>query len=97
MSQHGDGKPEYVLQLYITGATYHSMLAVRNIKKICEKHVSGNYTLDIIDIYQHPEQARSENIIAIPTLVRIKPAPVRRLVGDLSNTDVVSEALGIWI
>jgi circadian clock protein KaiB len=86
---------EYVLQLYITGATHHSMLAVKNIKMICETYITGNYSLDIIDVYQQPELAHSENIIAAPTLIKTRPLPIRKLVGDLSNTQTVLVALGI--
>jgi circadian clock protein KaiB len=86
---------EYLLHLYITGATPNSMRAVRNIKDICEKHLAGRYELLIIDIYQQPELARQEQIIAAPTLIRQRPLPRRQLVGDLSNRAAVLISLGV--
>jgi len=86
---------EYLLHLYITGATPNSMRAVRNIKEICEAHLAGRYELLIIDIYQQPELARQEQIIAAPTLIRVRPLPRRQLVGDLSNRTAVLISLGV--
>ena len=86
---------EYLLHLYITGATPNSMRAVRNIKEICEAHLAGRYELLIIDIYQQPELARQEQIVAAPTLIRVCPLPRRQLVGDLSNRPAVLISLGV--
>jgi len=86
---------EYLLHLYITGATPNSMRAVRNIKEICEQHLAGRYELLIIDIYQQPELARQEQIVAAPTLIRVRPLPRRQLVGDLSNRPAVLISLGV--
>jgi len=86
---------EYLLHLYITGATPNSMRAVRNLKEICEQHLAGRYELLIIDIYQQPELARQEQIIAAPTLIRVRPLPRRQLVGDLSNRTAVLISLGV--
>ena len=86
---------EYLLHLYITGATPNSMRAVRNIKEICEAHLAGRYELLIIDIYQQPELARQEQIVAAPTLIRVRPLPRRQLVGDLSNRPAVLISLGV--
>jgi circadian clock protein KaiB len=86
---------EYLLQLYITGATPNSMRAVRNLKDICEEHLAGRYELLIIDIYQQPELAAQEQIIAAPTLIRARPLPRRQLVGDLSNRAAVLISLGV--
>ncbi|MGI4820512.1 MAG: circadian clock KaiB family protein [Janthinobacterium lividum] len=88
-------EPEYLLHLYITGATPNSMRAVRNIKEICERHLAGRYELLIVDIYQQPHRAREEQIVAAPTLVRLRPLPRRQLVGDLSNREAVLISLGI--
>ena len=88
-------QPQYILRLYITGATHHSMLAVKNIKFICEKYLSGDYSLEIIDVYQKLDTAMSEDIIAAPTLIKFSPEPVRKLIGDLSNTNKVLAALGL--
>ena len=71
------------------------MRAVRNIKEICEEHLAGRYELLIIDIYQQPELARQEQIVAAPTLIRQRPLPRRQLVGDLSNRQAVLISLGV--
>jgi circadian clock protein KaiB len=86
---------EYVLHLFTTGATPNSLRAVRNIKEICEAHLAGRYELLIIDIYQQPDLARQEQIVAAPTLVRQRPLPRRQLVGDLSNQTAVLISLGL--
>jgi circadian clock protein KaiB len=75
----------YVLCLYVTGMTQRSTQAFASIKALCEKRLQGRYELEVIDIYQHPQLAIDEQIIAVPTLVKKLPAPLRRLVGDLSN------------
>ncbi len=87
--------PALELDLYVTGATHNSMRAVRHIKEICEQYIPGHYTLRIIDMYQQPELARQAQIVAAPTLVRRQPLPLRRLVGDLSNREVVLAVLGL--
>ncbi|WP_133272776.1 circadian clock KaiB family protein [Hymenobacter radiodurans] len=86
---------EYVLHLYITGATPNSTRAVRNIKDICELYLKGRYELIIVDIYQQPELAQQEQLIGVPTLVKKRPGLIRRLVGDLSNRERVLAALGL--
>ena len=85
----------YVLHLYITGATPNSTRAVRNLKEICEHYLKGRYELLIIDIYQQPELAKRDQIVAAPTLIKKWPRPWRRLVGDLSNRERVLAGLGI--
>jgi circadian clock protein KaiB len=80
-------KTRYALRLYITGMTPRSQRAIESIKVICEEHLAGRYDLQVIDIYQHPTLADGEQIIAAPTLIKALPAPLRRLVGDLSNTE----------
>ncbi|GAA3945544.1 circadian clock KaiB family protein [Hymenobacter algoricola] len=87
--------PEYVLHLFITGATPNSTRAVRNIKAICEQYLAGRYELLIIDMYQQPELAQQEQLIGAPTLIKKRPGLVRRLVGDLSDRNRVLKALGI--
>jgi len=79
----------YILKLYVTGTTPQSSRAIENIKKICEAHLNGRYTLEVIDIYQHPNLASGEQIIAAPTLVKKLPLPLRRIIGDMSNIDKV--------
>jgi circadian clock protein KaiB len=88
-------EPEYLLHLFITGATPNSTRAVRNIKEICEQHLKGRYELLIVDIYQQPELAEREDLIGVPTLIKRRPGLVRRLVGDLSDRERVIKALGI--
>jgi circadian clock protein KaiB len=88
-------EPEYLLHLYITGATPNSTRAVLNIKEICELHLKGRYELVIVDIYQQPELAQREDLIGVPTLIKRRPGLVRRLVGDLSDHDRVLKALGV--
>lgn len=88
-------EPAYEFYLYVTGATPNSARAMRNIKEICEQHVAGRYTLRIIDMYQQPELAQEAQIVAAPTLVRRRPLPQRRLVGDLSNRAALLVLLGL--
>ncbi|TDN39651.1 circadian clock protein KaiB [Hymenobacter sp. UV11] len=87
--------PAYELDLYVTGATPNSTRALRHIREICEQYIPGQYTLRIIDLYQQPELAQQAQIVAAPTLVRRQPLPLRRLVGDLSNREVVLAVLGL--
>ena len=89
------GKEPYVLRLYITGMTPRSTEAISSIKTICEKHLQGRYSLEVIDIYQHPSLAGDEQIIAVPTLIKKLPAPLRRLVGNLSKEDRVLMGLDL--
>jgi circadian clock protein KaiB len=83
------GKEKYCLRLYVTGATPKSQRAIDNIKAICEEHLKGQYELEVIDIYQQPSLAKGDQIIAAPTLIKKLPAPLRKLVGDLSNKERV--------
>jgi circadian clock protein KaiB len=78
-----------VLRLYLTGTTPASVRALTNIKRICEEHLKGQYELEVIDIYQRPALLEGEQIIAAPTLIKQLPLPLRRLVGDMSNTPQV--------
>jgi len=82
-------KGKYVLKLYVTGMTARSIRAINNIKKICEEHLNGRYDLDVIDIYQQPVLARGEQIVAAPTLIKNLPLPLRRFIGDMSNTEKI--------
>lgn len=88
-------KFEYVLRLFITGATPNSIRAVNNIKSICEEHLKGRYSLEIIDVYQQGKIAEQEQLIALPLLIRKEPLPEKRMIGDLSNTEKVLKGLGI--
>ena len=78
-------KRRYVLRLYVTGSTPHSARAVVNIRKICEEHLKGQYTLEVVDLSRHPTLAAGEQIIAAPTLIRKLPLPLRRFIGDMSQ------------
>lgn len=86
---------EYVLRLFITGASPNSLRAITNLREICEKHIQDNYSLEIIDIYQQSELAESEQLVALPLLIKKHPLPERRLIGDMSDTDKVLKGLGI--
>ncbi len=79
----------YVLRLYVTGMTPRSTRAVENVRLICEEHLQGRYDLEVIDIYQQPILAKGEQILAAPTLIKKLPLPLRRVIGDLSNTERV--------
>ena len=79
----------YVLRLYVTGMTPRSTRAVENVRLICEEHLKGRYDLEVIDIYQQPILAKGEQILAAPTLIKKLPLPLRRVIGDLSNTERV--------
>jgi circadian clock protein KaiB len=80
---------EYVLRLYVSGSTLKSARAVENIKRICEEHLRNRYNLEVIDVYQQPDLARGDQIVAVPTLIKRRPLPLRRLIGDLSNNENV--------
>jgi circadian clock protein KaiB len=82
-------KEKYLLKLYVTGMTPRSMKAILNIKEICEEHLQGRYELEIIDIFQQPVLAKGEQIIAAPTLIKKLPSPIRRFIGDMSDTDKI--------
>src|SRR3982751_3888065 len=83
----GRAEASYVLKLYITGSTSKSLRAIENIKNICEEQVPGSYELEIVDLYQEPERAIDNQILASPTLVRQFPLPARKYVGDLTDKE----------
>lgn len=85
----------YILKLYIAGQSPKSVLAISNIKQICEANLHGHYELEVIDLYQQPHLAQGEQIIAIPTLIKTLPPPLRRIIGDMSNTERVLVGLDI--
>jgi circadian clock protein KaiB len=88
---------EYVLRLYVSGSTSKSALAVENIKRICEQHLKNRYDLEVIDIYQQPSLARDDQIVAVPTLIKRSPFPMRRLIGDLSDLKKVLFGLDLGL
>lgn len=85
----------YLLRLYVAGRTPKSILAFRNLKLICERHLADQYQIEVIDLLENPALAAGDQILAIPTLVRRQPPPVRRIIGDLSNTDRVLVGLDL--
>src|ERR1022692_2696357 len=85
-SPHAKPKGRHCLRLYVAGASARSRLAVRRVYQLCEAELKGNYDLEVIDVYQDPELARGNQIVAPPTLVKEFPLPVRRFIGNLSNT-----------
>jgi circadian clock protein KaiB len=85
----------YVLSLFVTGSTPKSLRAIRNIRALCEEMLHGCYELKVIDIYQHPEQVRPEQIVVTPTLIKKRPLPLRKMIGDLSNKNRLLLGLGI--
>jgi circadian clock protein KaiB len=91
------GTGRYVLRLYVTGMTPRSTRAIENVRAICEEHLQGRYDLEVIDIYQQPVLAKGEQIIAAPTLIKQLPAPLRRIIGDLSNTERVLVGLDLRV
>lgn len=78
---------QWELRLYVAGKTPRSIAAFTNLKKLCEEHLAGRYSIEVIDLVQQPQLAAGDQIVAIPTLVRKLPEPLRRIVGDLSNTE----------
>jgi circadian clock protein KaiB len=85
----------YVLRLYVAGQTANSIRATANIKRICEQELEGQYDLEIIDLYQQPQLAQGEQIVAVPTLIKELPPPLRRIIGDMSNTERVLVGLDL--
>lgn len=93
LARSQDGK--YVLRLYVAGNSPQSTKAIENLKAMCEAYLAGRYELQVIDLYEQPERAQSEQVIAAPTLVKMLPPPFRRLIGDLSNENRVLLALDL--
>ena len=89
------GHEKYMLRLFITGTTARSMLAISNLKKICEEYLEGQYELEVIDLYKNPLLAKEEQIIAAPTLIKKLPLPFRRIIGDMSNEEKVLMGLDL--
>jgi circadian clock protein KaiB len=83
------------LRLYVAGQTAKSLAALANLRKFCEEHLAGRYRIEVVDLMENPELARSDQILAIPTLVRKLPEPMRKIIGDLSNTERVLVGLDL--
>jgi circadian clock protein KaiB len=88
-------KAEWDLRLYIAGATPRAVKALANLRKLCEEHLAGKYHIEIIDLLKSPQLAKGDQILAVPTLVRKLPEPVRKIIGDLSNTERVLVGLDL--
>ncbi|HSV50430.1 MAG TPA: circadian clock KaiB family protein, partial [Candidatus Acidoferrales bacterium] len=91
----GQNQERYILRLYVTGMTPKSIHAIENIRKICEENLKGRYELEVIDVYQQPQEARNEQIIAAPTLIKKLPLPLRKFIGDMSDKDKILVGLNI--
>ncbi|MCL9683242.1 circadian clock KaiB family protein [Legionella maioricensis] len=89
------GKEKWVFNLYIAGGTPHCMLTLDNLKKFCNEYLPDSYAIEVIDLLQHPEYAQSAEIIAIPTVIKFKPDPVRYIIGDFSNSKLMLMKLGL--
>jgi circadian clock protein KaiB len=89
-------RAKYIFRLYVTGSSTRSLRAIYNLKKLCEEYLQDDYDLEVIDIYKDPDAAREEQIIAAPTLVKQLPQPLRRFIGDLSNTQKLLVGLDIY-
>ena len=90
-------KPEsWHLRLYVAGQTPKSIAAFANLKKMCEEHLKGRYTIEVVDLLENPKLAKGDQILAIPTLVRKLPPPLRKIIGDLSNTERVLVGLNLY-
>lgn len=85
----GPNELRWILRLYVAGETARSLTAFANLKKICEEHLADRHSIEVIDLSKQPEMAQNDQIVALPTLVRKLPTPVRRVIGDLSNLDRV--------
>jgi circadian clock protein KaiB len=95
LERAGQSPSGYCLRLFVTGATPRSARALRHLQRICERYLAGQYTLEVVDLFDHPEAAAEAQVIAAPTLVKDSPGPVRRLVGDLSDEARVLVGLGL--
>lgn len=90
-----DGEKVYLLRLYVAGQTRKSLAAFANLKKICEKHLQGRYKIEVVDLLEKPQLAKGDQILAIPTLVRQLPPPLKKIIGDLSDTERVLVGLDL--
>jgi circadian clock protein KaiB len=94
-SRNNSKKPTWALRLYVAGQTAKSLQAFANLKRICEEHLGGSYQIEVVDLMKNPELAKGDQIFALPTLVRKLPEPVRKIIGDLSNTERVLVGLDL--
>lgn len=92
---HADDLPSYRLRLFVAGSTVRSRRAIENLRVLCRDHLAGRVDLEVVDIYQQPELAERHQVIAAPTLLKLLPLPVRRIIGDLSETERVLHGLDL--
>ncbi len=90
-----DSEERWDLRLYVAGQTPRAVTAFANLKKLCEEHLSGRYSIEIVDLLKNPQLAKGDQILAVPTLVRKLPQPIRKIIGDLSNTEKVLVGLDL--
>jgi circadian clock protein KaiB len=90
-----DGSPMYDLRLYVAGQSPRSVRALANLRQVCDEHLAGRYRVEVIDLLVNPALARGDEIVAVPTLVRKLPEPIRKIIGDLSDTDRVLVGLQV--
>jgi circadian clock protein KaiB len=95
--EEASARRQYVLRLYVSRSTLRSKIAIENIERVCEEHLHGRYDLEVIDIHRHAQLARDEQIVAVPTLIKRLPAPLQRLVGDMSDLSKVLFGLDLKV
>lgn len=95
MNAQSDRDAFWELRLYVAGQTSKSVTALSNLKRLCDQHLAGRHRIEVIDLWEKPELARQDQIVAIPTLVRKLPEPIRKIIGDLSNTERALVALEV--
>jgi KaiB domain. len=93
----GKSKLVYIFRLFVAGMSPRSQEAITNVRELCEKHLKGQYTLEVIDIHQHPLSARENQIIAVPTLIKRLPLPLRKFIGDMTKTEKILAGLDLRI
>jgi circadian clock protein KaiB len=96
VNNEGEGGEKWFLRLYVAGQTAKSIKAFANLTEICEKHLKGKYQIEVIDLLENPRLAKGDQILAVPTLVRRLPPPLRKIIGDLSNKERVLVGLNIY-
>lgn len=95
MTTHSSHPETWELRLYVAGQTPKSLTAFANLKALCESHLKGQYSIEVVDLLQHPQLAANDQILALPTLVRKLPPPIRKIIGDLSDTEKVLVGLDL--
>lgn len=93
--QEGDSRKFWNLRLYVAGQTPKSLMAFANLKRLCEEHLTDRYSIEVVDLMREPQRAKTDQIVALPTLVRKLPEPIKRVIGDLSNADRVKIGLDL--